>query len=128
MPVKHIIRSEPEQAQALKQALDKLGITFDPQENLCAMPPDNIEDHIFMGNDLDWLPAKANEYLEENGISHRFRTDMEEMDNIQAQYSFLALLTTDSDWEDEETIAYISPRNLQEFSVEYPEAMGQPNS
>ena len=65
MKVRYIIEAEPAKAAAISRTMGEIGVRFDQQENLCALAQDNIAEGIFMGKDLDWLPGKVNEELDE---------------------------------------------------------------
>ena len=124
MTIRYAFHARPEQADALRRVMGEIGVEFDPQENLCALIDDNILEGIFMGNDLDWLPLRANEHLEDRGSRHRFRTDLDQLDDLQAQYGFLTLMTLHSDWDRPGgSIREISPREMEEFRVKHPLAM-----
>lgn len=125
MSLRYIIDAGPEQAAALTRVLAEIGIKFGAQENLCAMPQDNVQEGIFQGRDLEWLPKKANEYLADAGYGVRVREDIEVMDDLQAQYDFLMLMTLDSDWGGEPggTILETSHDEIRKFQENHPLAV-----
>ncbi len=124
MTLRYAFHARPDQTDALTRVMDEIGVEFDSQENLCALSRDNVLDCIFMGNDLDWLPQKANEYLEEEGSPHRFQSDMDQLDDLQAQFDFLVLMSLDSDWESPgDKIREINPREMESFRAKHPITM-----
>lgn len=125
MTVRYIIDADPGHAAALTRVMGGIGIRFDPQENLCAMPRENWMEQIYQGNDVEFLVEKANEYLEEVAEHPlRFRPDLEEMDDLQGIYDFLMLMTMGSDWYDlQKGINEINAGRLEEFGQRHPLAM-----
>ena len=97
MTIRYIVDIEPHLAGRLTSLLAQELPGFNPVRSLCAMPHDNIEEAIFQGSDLDWLPASMNEYLENKNDLHRIREDVTSLD-AKAQYDLLVLATLHGDW------------------------------
>ena len=124
MPIRYIIDAEPEQAEALSRALGEISVSFDRQLNLCAMIQENELEQIFQGHDLEMLVEKANEYLEEEDHPLRFRRDLDQLDDLQALYDFLMLMTMHSDWYDiYKGINEISSTEMESFREKHPITM-----
>ena len=124
MPIRYIIDAEPEQAEALSRVLGEISVSFDRQLNLCAMIQENELEQIFQGHDLEMLVEKANEYLEEEDHPLRFRRDLDQLDDLQAQYDFLMLMTMHSDWHDiYRDINEISSTEMEAFREKHPITM-----
>ena len=124
MTVRYTFYAEPQHAAALQRVMGEIGIRFDPRKNLCALINDNVTEGIFLGNDLDWLPQKANEHLEDQDHPYRFRNDLDRMDDLLAQYEFLMLMTLHSDWDHPGgDIREIGANELESFRERHPMTM-----
>ena len=111
------------QTPGLQKALASLDIKFHPSLNLIAMPRDNIEEGIFQGNDLDWLPQTVNSHLEDKGDPQRISEYMAGL-NLQTQQDFLTLVTLHTDWETSHRhINEINDRAWQDFQANHPQAV-----
>ena len=90
MTLRYIVELDPGQVSRLAGALRAMEIPFDPTLNLTGMSRDSADDAIFLGSDLDWLPAPLNEQLG--------RQPDIELVGLPAQQDLLRLATLHTDW------------------------------
>ena len=123
--MKYIIEIEPCQAGALEAALDRAGVSFDPNGSLCAMPRDSITESVFTGNDLGWLPGAINGWLEASGDPHRIRDDMSVL-GPEARFDLLELATMHADWgtkPERQRLEEMNRREWERFREKHPLAV-----
>ena len=121
--VRYIIDATPDQAGQIQAALAGVGVDFHPTLNLIAMPRDNIEEGIFQGNDLDWLPETINDHLQQESNPVRVQEHIAELD-LQTKQDFLTLVTLHAEWDNNHTrIDGVSEHEWQKFQDQHPLAV-----
>ena len=69
--VQFILRCPTVRISDLRAALDRIGLSFDPEEDQCFLSPDSVLDGVFTGSQGQECIERINEYLEESGSPER---------------------------------------------------------
>ena len=122
MTISYMITAAPEQLATLQKALDEIGIPFDPNDSMLAIPDNPVEESIFPGDRLEELMEAANRYVELQGRPGmpEIRQDHWNL-SVQARYDFLELMVNHVDREGDR-INSISQEAWRKFMEKHPEA------
>ncbi len=119
---KFVIELDLDNLEEIAGIFKRLDIEFDTVDNMIRLPQDLVREAIFTGADMEEILTAANEYLSENGDSHRL---LEEFWRLPPaiRRDAMELLTLSTDWHDGKFINDIDLQAWETFREQHPEAM-----
>ena len=117
-----VIELDLDNLEEIASTFKRLDIEFDTVGNMICLPQDMIGEVIFTGADMGEILTAANDYLSENGDSHRLLEEFWQLTPV-IRRDMMELLTLCTDWDDRKILNDIEPEAWETFKEHYPEAM-----
>ena len=119
---KFVIELDLDNLEEIASIFKRLDIEFDTVGNMICLPQDMIGEIIFTGADMEEILTAANEYLSENGDSHRLLEEFSQL-TPAIRRDTMELLTLCTDWDDRKIVNDIDPQAWETFRKLRPEAI-----
>lgn len=117
------IEVDADNIENIQRALEQAGVSFNPIEDMIAIPREPILYGILSGTDFNEMKSATNQYCRETKFHLRLVDDLAALPP-RARMALLHTLTFNADWTTRRKpeIRFIAPPHLQALASRYPEA------